>query len=151
MACSDVTFSFTVRKFSNLKFGASSASRLVRDECLVRGTPSLRCLIKVNRNRTSPDYFSYFIQCYSGTTFRKWSYRASLELRIKSFKEEDCVRKCSHLFTASEHDCGYTEYKSWVDLINPENGFINNDQVTFEVKISAESPLEALEASIVQV
>ena len=136
------TFRLTVSKFSKLTDWASSPSFLIQD---------LPWMIKVNRETTSPDSLSYFIQRKKGTFSRTWSCRASLEFRIKSFKNKDFVRKCSHLFTASEHDCGYTEYKSWADLINPENGFINNDQVTFEVKISAESPLEALEASIVQV
>ena len=156
MAHSEVTFSFTVRKFSKLADWVWSPSYLVRDECLVQDMPALRCLIKVKRNQTSPDQdktaldsLSYFIHCRSGTTSSTWSFRANLEFRIKSFKDEDFVQKCSHLFTASEDDWGYLEFKSWAYLINPENGFIIHDRVTFEVKITAESPLEASTVQVI--
>ena len=134
------TFRLTVSKFSKLTDWASSPSFLIQD---------LPWMIKMNRETTSPDSLSYFIQCNKGTTSSTWSCRASLEFRIKSFKNKDFVRKCSHLFTASEHDWGYKRYKSWADLINPENGFIVDDKVTFEVKITPDSPLGASTVQVI--
>ena len=138
---SEATFRFTLPNFSKLTDWALSPSFLVRD---------LPWMIKVKRNQTSPDFLSYFIQCQKGTTSSTWSCRASLEFCIKSFKNKDFVRKTSHLFTASEHDWGYPQYdKSWIDLINPENGFIVDDKVTFEVKITADSPVGASTGQVI--
>ena len=122
------TFSFTVPEFSKLTDEVRSPSFLAQD---------MPWMIKVKRKQSRADFLSYFIQCNGGTTASTWSCQASLEFRIKSVKDKDFVVKCSHLFTANEHFCGYKRYKSWAYLIIPENGFIVDDKVTFEVKITA--------------
>ena len=133
---SGTTFSFTVQSFSKL-------SGWARSPCYyARGIP---WQIILKPNKILPDSLSYFIQYHSSTL----SCQASFELRVISRKDKTTfVRRSSHLFTASQNHWGWEHYKSWADLVNPENGFISNDAVTFEVEISADPPLDD---SIVQV
>ena len=133
------TFSFTVPEFSKLTDGVWSPSFLVQD---------MPWMIRVKRRKIRADGLSYFICCRGETTTSTWSCQASLEFRIKSVKDKDFVVKFSHLFTASKYNWSQYQvlgqYKSWADLINPENGFIVDDKVTFEVKITAASTVQVI-------
>ena len=143
MDLSEAMLSFTVQEFSKLTdCWAWSPSHLIRD---------VPWMIKVKRDQTLPDSLSFFIQYNGGVTTSTYSCRASLEFCIKRFKDQAFVRKCSHLLTPSEQAFGYRWYMSWADLTNPENGFIMDDKVTFEVKITADPPLGASTVQVIRV
>ena len=46
------------------------------------------------------------------------------------------------MFYSKENDWGFSHYMSWSDVTDPERGFIDveEDKVTFEVKVTADAP-----------
>ena len=84
----------------------------------------------------------YFLQCNGESEASSWSCQANAELRVISQKEgkEDFTRKISHLFYAKENDWGFSHYMNWNEVMEPEKGFIKDDKVVFEVKVTADAP-----------
>jgi ubiquitin carboxyl-terminal hydrolase 7 len=98
--------------------------------------------IQGNANETKD--FDYYIQCNSSDpSSSSWSCQASAELRVCSHKKKDfSLRFRSHItFTAKQNAWGFKKCMPWVKVIDPNEGFINDDDsVTFEVKVTADPP-----------
>lgn len=133
------TFSFTVKNFSTLSDSVLSSPTSVRNlpwkimimPRQVSGTGSER----------SNKSMGYFLQCNGESESSSWSCQASAELRVKNQqKEKDFTRKISHLFYSKENDWGFSHYMSWSEVVDAEKGFIKDDSVTFEVKVTADAP-----------
>ena len=70
-----------------------------------------------------------------------WSCHASADLRILHTRGGNkFCRKITHTFNNKESDWGFCQYMSWVVVCDPDEGFIKDDSVTFEVKINADAP-----------
>ena len=49
-------------------------------------------------------------------------------------------RKISHLFYSKENDWGFSHFMQWTEVTDPEKGFIKDNTVIFEVKVTADAP-----------
>ena len=49
-------------------------------------------------------------------------------------------RKITHTFNNKEYDWGFSHYMSWVVACDPDEGYIKDDSITFEVKVNADAP-----------
>ena len=45
-----------------------------------------------------------------------------------------------HVFHNKENDWGFAHFIEWPELINPDRGFVNNDQIVVSVHLVAEPP-----------
>ena len=128
------TLSFTVKNFSNLIYWTRSPS------LVFQGIPFQ---IKVRRNQ---DYLAFYVQCcgrYNTLTYCP----IDIEFRIKNSKHCDFIFKRTHIFTVIEPDVGHSDCLSWSHLVNPLSGFIVDDKVTFEITITADSPIATLQVN----
>ena len=134
------TFSFTVNNFSTLSESVLSPPTFVRN---------LPWKIMIMPRQVSGGAGSergtksmgYFLQCNGESESSSWSCQASAELRVKNHqKDKDFTRKISHLFYSKENDWGFSHYMSWNEVVDLEKGFVKDDSVTFEVKVTADAP-----------
>ena len=44
------------------------------------------------------------------------------------------------MFYSKENDWGFSHYMSWNEVVDLEKGFVKDDSVTFEVKVTADAP-----------
>ncbi len=133
------TFSFTVENFTNLQESVLSESTFVRN---------LPWKIMVmprnitNNDRGTTKCVGYFLQCNGESEAASWSCQAQAELRIINHKDpgNSFTRKISHLFYTKENDWGFSHYMSWSEVTDPERGFLKDNTITFEVKVTADAP-----------
>jgi ubiquitin carboxyl-terminal hydrolase 7 len=133
------TFSFTVSNFSTL------GESILSPPTIVRNLPWKIMIMPRQVGGTASERASksmgYFLQCNGESESSSWSCQASAELKVRSTKaEKDFSRKISHLFYAKENDWGFSHYMSWHEVVDPEKGFLKDDSVTFEVKVTADAP-----------
>ena len=132
------TFSFTVPNFTNLNESVLSPATFVRN------LPWKIMIMPRQVNGTASERASksmgYFLQCNGESESSSWSCQASAELKVRSHKAKDFSRKISHLFYAKENDWGFSHYMSWSEVVDAEKGFVKDDTVTFEVKVTADAP-----------
>ena len=134
------TFSFSVPNFSTLNESVLSPSTFVRNlPWKIMIMP--RQVGTGTGNERATKSMGYFLQCNGESESSSWSCQASAELRVRSHnKEKDFSRKISHLFYAKENDWGFSHYMSWNEVVDPEKGFVKDDSVSFEVKVTADAP-----------
>lgn len=154
----EATFSFTVENFSTVKESVLSAP------CMVRNLPwKIMIMPRPSHDRSGSGgggggggghqgangapppakSMGYFLQCNGESEAASWSCQASAELRVinqRNPAKDTFVRKISHLFYSKENDWGFSHYMNWPDVMDPEKGFIKDDKVTFEVKVTADAP-----------
>ena len=84
----------------------------------------------------------YFLQCNGESEASSWSCQAQAELRIINQKDpkNSFTRKITHLFYTKENDWGFSHFMGWNEVTDPERGFIKDNKVTFEVKVTADAP-----------
>lgn len=84
----------------------------------------------------------YFLQCNGESEASSWSCQAQAELRIINHKDPSQTfrRKISHLFYSKENDWGFSHFMQWTEVTDPEKGFLKDNVVTFEVKVTADAP-----------
>ncbi len=134
------TFSFTVDNFTNMQESCLSEPTFVRN---------LPWKIMVmprqinNSERGTTKCVGFFLQCNGESEAASWSCQAQAELRIKNHKDPEngtFVRKISHLFYTKENDWGFSHYMAWNEVTDPERGFLKDNSITFEVKVTADAP-----------
>ena len=60
------------------------------------------------------------------------------ELRILKKTGQPFVRKIEHKFCPKENDWGFSTYLPWSEVVNPNQGYIKKDIVSFEKMILSE-------------
>ena len=137
---SQATFSFSVPNFSTLNESVLSPSTFVRNLPWKIMIEPVQVGTGTGNERTTKS-MGYFLQCYGESESSHWSCQASAELRVRCHnKEKDFSKKISHLFYAKAYDWGFKHYLSWNEVVDTEKGFIKDDSVTFEVKLTADAP-----------
>ena len=136
---SEATFSYTVENIHKLTESVTSPPTYVR------GLPWRILVMPRNNHDRSGNIKSlgYFLQCNAENDSTSWSCHGSAELRILSAKEGvDMIEKrIDHVFYCKENDWGFSTFLPWVDVINPEKGYITHDKkMTFEVHVFADAP-----------
>lgn len=140
------TFSFTVENFTGLTDSALSDSTFVRNlpwKIMVMPRTGGAGGGSSGEQRGPTRSVGYFLQCNGESEASSWSCQAQAELRIKNHKDTQggiFTRKISHLFYSKENDWGFSHYMAWNDVTDPERGFIKDDALTFEVKVTADAP-----------
>ena len=127
-ARSDDTFRFSVADISKLTKSVASHTTYVY------GYP-WRIAIKPKQDGDTKN-LGFFLHCHSHISHLTWSCQASVELRVVSHKKNDFTKTFSHLFCAKNSFKGFSKFMSWDDLVDPENGFVKDDTVTFEAKVA---------------
>lgn len=134
----EATFSFKVENLS--RFNDS----ILSPPYYVRNLPWKIMAMKRNSETTTPASkgLGFFLQCNGESDSSNWSCFASAELRLLSVipGREPFVRKIRHTFSRIENDWGFSFFMNWMDILNPENGYIQNDAITLEVHVTAEPP-----------
>ena len=135
----EATFSFKVENFTNLKESALSPATMVRN------LPWKIMIMPRNSNDQGSGTrksMGFFLQCNGESEASSWSCQAQAELRILNHKKpnEMFVRKISHLFYSKENDWGFSHFLAWNEVCDAERGFIKEEAVTFEVKVTADAP-----------
>lgn len=135
---SEATFSFKVENLS--RFNDS----ILSPPYYVRNLPWKIMAMKRNNEGTTPASkgLGFFLQCNGESDSTNWSCFASAELRLLSVipGRDPFVRKIRHTFSRIENDWGFSFFMNWLDILNPENGYIQNDAITLEVHVTAEPP-----------
>lgn len=143
------TFSFTVPNFSWL------TERVVSPPTFIQTLPWKIMIVPnntVNHNHSnstvSHKSFGFYLVCAYESDPLTWSCQVTAELRILSRREENNFsRKISNVFSAKGNTCGFSQFLSWDSVVDPEKGFVDNDSVTFEVKVTADAPTGLLSDS----
>lgn len=135
---SEATFSFKVENLS--RFNDS----ILSPPYFVRNLPWKIMAMKRNNEGTTPASkgLGFFLQCNGESDSSNWSCFASAELRLLSVipGRDPFVRKIRHTFSRIENDWGFSFFMNWLDILNPESGYIQNDAITLEVHVTAEPP-----------
>ncbi|XP_039754085.1 ubiquitin carboxyl-terminal hydrolase 7-like isoform X2 [Pararge aegeria] len=135
----EATFRFTVQNITQLK------DQVLSPPCYVRCLP-WKILILI-RNTITPDHQQHkdlgiFLQCNENSESPGWTCYGLGELKLLSHKPdgEHLCRKLHHMYHSKEDDWGFAHFISWQDLVNPDNGYIENDSITVEAHVVAEAP-----------
>lgn len=135
---SEATFSFKVENLSKL------TDSILSPPYYVRNLPwKIMAMRRTNEASSPPSKgLGFFLQCNGESDSANWSCSAQAELRLLSAipGKEPFVRKIRHTFSRIENDWGFSFFMHWHDLLNPENGYIQNDAITLEVHVTAEPP-----------
>lgn len=153
----EATFRYRVERFSQLKESALSPVTMVRNlpwriMVMPRVSEGTRSASAAAGHQAQKS-LGYFLQCNGESESSSWSCQAQAELRLlrasgggggssssSSSSGQPFVRKISHLFYSKENDWGFSHYLAWDDVVDPEQGHIKDDVVTFEVKVTADAP-----------
>ncbi|XP_050084011.1 ubiquitin carboxyl-terminal hydrolase 7 isoform X1 [Anopheles aquasalis] len=135
---SEATFSFQIPKFSRLTESVLSPAYYVRN------LPwKILAMPRTNENAVSPGKgLGFFIQCNGESSSNNWNCSASAELRLLRVDPhaEPFIRRIRHTFCMQENDWGFSTFMNWQEILDPANGFIENDTITLEVYVNAEPP-----------
>ena len=134
------TFSFTVDNFTSLSDSVLSEPTFVRN--LPWKIMVMPRNINQNAEKGQNKCVGYFLQCNGESEASSWSCQAQAELRIINQKDpkNSFMRKITHLFFSKENDWGFSHFMGWNEVTDPERGFIKDNSVTFEVKVTADAP-----------
>lgn len=133
---SNVTFSFELKNVS--EFINQNGLEVLSPVVYVRNLPwKLRVF---TTNQQSQIYLSCHLYCQEKS--KGWSCCCEFDIRMLSWRSERTVGKTSGkaLFSQDSKSAGWNNFVSLRYLSNPDNGFIENDTLIFEVSISAEPP-----------
>ncbi|CAH2000333.1 unnamed protein product [Acanthoscelides obtectus] len=83
-----------------------------------------------------------FVECNTESECSSWSCSADVNVRLLTVRPggKDITRDYKHLFCLKEYNWGYTEFKTWNDVLNPEKGYIKDDIITLEAVVEADPP-----------
>ncbi|XP_554912.2 ubiquitin carboxyl-terminal hydrolase 7 isoform X1 [Anopheles gambiae] len=135
---SEATFSYVITKFSRL------TESILSPPVYVRNLPwKILAMPRNNDNSVSPAKgLGFFLQCNGESTSNNWNCSASAELRLLKADRsaEPFIRRIRHTFCMQENDWGFSSFMNWQEILDPANGFIENDTITLEVYVNAEPP-----------
>lgn len=134
------TFGFTVDNFTNMSDSVLSECTFVRN--LPWKIMVMPRHITTAGERGPGKCVGYFLQCNGESEASSWSCQAQAELRVINQKDaaNTFTRKISHLFYSKENDWGFSHYMHWNEVTDPDKGFIKDNIVNFEVKVTADAP-----------
>ncbi|VDD86440.1 unnamed protein product [Enterobius vermicularis] len=83
-------------------------------------------------------HFCLFVYCISDSSSNLWSCKAMIEFRLMSQKEgvPNYTKTSVHKFTQKEDNWGYLKFIGWDEIINPSRGYIRDNEVVVEAKIT---------------
>uniref|UniRef100_A0A182QCW3 Ubiquitin carboxyl-terminal hydrolase 7 n=1 Tax=Anopheles farauti TaxID=69004 RepID=A0A182QCW3_9DIPT len=135
---SEATFSFTIPKFSRL------TDSVLSPPYYVRNLPwKILAMPRTNDNAVSPGKgLGFFLQCNGESTSNNWNCSATAELRLMKVdpNADPFIRRIRHTFCMQENDWGFSSFMNWQEILDPANGFIDNDTIRLEVYVIAEPP-----------
>ncbi|KFB47954.1 hypothetical protein ZHAS_00016021 [Anopheles sinensis] len=135
---SEATFSFQIPKFSRL------TESVLSPPYFVRNLPwKILAMPRTNENAVAPGKgLGFFLQCNGESSSNNWNCSASAELRLLKVDPhaEPFIRRIRHTFCMQENDWGFSSFMNWQEIIDPANGYIENDTITLEVYVNAEPP-----------
>ncbi|KAK9881124.1 hypothetical protein WA026_014474 [Henosepilachna vigintioctopunctata] len=135
----EATMRYTIGEFSKMK------TTLVSPPCYVLNLPWKMMIIPRHlpyKDNQLKKYLGLFLQCNEESACKGWSCFAAADLKLISVEKKSCCRKIRHLFTSKLNDWGYSYFMPWCDILNTDNGFIQNDTVTLEIRFATETPGE---------
>jgi len=136
-ARSEATFSFKVEDFSLMRESMLSPCYIIRNlpwKIMIMQRPPQ------NQERGSKSV-GFFLQCNGESESSAWSCNANAELRMYNQRDNTKFKRTiSHMFYCKENDWGFSHYMAWNDVLDPEKGYIKDDAVIFEVKVTADAP-----------
>lgn len=134
------TFSFTVENFTQLSDSVLSEATFVRN--LPWKIMVMPRQLNSSGEKGPGKCVGYFLQCNGEAEASSWSCQAQAELRVINHKDPSQTfrRKISHLFFTKENDWGFSHFMHWTEVTDPEKGYIKDNTVTFEVKVTADAP-----------
>ena len=130
------TIRFEVPNFTQLKQKVYSKAVLVQNlEWKIMISPNKEQLYK---GTADEKFVGFFLNCNTKQT--GLSCRAKAQLKVINHAQISIKRNFDSLFTIKNIDFGWTQFKEWTELTDPEKGFLKDDTVTFEVKLLAGQP-----------
>ena len=132
--------SLTVNNFSEVKEDLLSPPVIVHNL-------KWRILIKpsnIEQDGQQKKILGYYLSLTDeGSEASSWACQATVDLRVMAAKQGmDIVsRKFSYLFHSKSKSLGYKEYMKWADVESTERGLIEDNSVTFLVRVTADEPL----------
>ncbi|XP_019853744.1 PREDICTED: ubiquitin carboxyl-terminal hydrolase 7-like isoform X2 [Amphimedon queenslandica] len=84
-----------------------------------------------------------FVQCDPETNDTPgWSVYAYARISLinQTDSDEKHTREISHWFSAKENDWGYASFLPWKDILYDEKGFVKDDRIILEARVSADAP-----------
>lgn len=99
---------------------------------------------RITQERTANECKSLgvFLQCNGESDTNIWSCNAVAELRLMTFKSDKkpYSRKIKHLFYNKENDWGFSCFLQMSEVLDPVNGYVQDDAILLEVFVDAEAP-----------
>lgn len=134
---SEATFQLTIDNFSKM------TETILSEAHYVRGLP-WKIMAMPRSSNEKDKSLGFFLQC-NAECDSNWNCSATADLRLLSFKKETppVSRKIKHVFYNKENDWGFSTFQSFVDILDPEKGYIQNDTIVLEVHVQAEAPHNA--------
>ena len=104
--------------------------------------PFTQSLFLDSPKKCGPKCMGFYLSCSKKQYTDSWAVEVEAELRIINYKDssQTLKRKISPLFYSHRRYHGYRDFIQWTELTDPENGFIRNDTVTFEIEVIVNKP-----------
>lgn len=106
----------------------------------IKGLPWRSLVMK--KQKDGKDYLGFFIECNRESESSSWTCLASATLTLLSQAGDmqHLSRKITHVFNYQDPDWGFSCFKLWSDVLNPECGFIKNGTIVVTADIAAHAP-----------
>lgn len=138
----EATFRLTIHQFSKLEDNIE----ILSEACYVQNLPWKIKVVPwswwIQNDGTTPRYIKLYLECNGESKSPYWACYAVAELRILSVRPDvpTISLETRHLFHSESNDMGFTHFIAWNYVLNPKNGYIKNNTVTFEAYIAADAP-----------
>ncbi|CAD6201240.1 GSCOCG00000045001-RA-CDS [Cotesia congregata] len=135
------TLRYTVKNISKMKTPQYSSVWVIRNllwKIMVHPVSS------GGLKNQSTESLGFFLQCDTKDLSNSWGCDAVVELRLLSNKEGEkpFTRRIQHFYYSLESDWGFTHFIPWKDLLDPENGYIQDNSITVEAHVVTGEPIE---------
>ncbi|XP_071172820.1 E3 ubiquitin-protein ligase TRIM45-like [Mytilus edulis] len=130
----DLTISHTIENISDLK------DCVLSPPYMIRNIPwKIFAMPRTDENRKKT--LGVFLHCNGENSSKSWSCKAKATIRIlKHDESQPYQRKIQHVFCSKENDWGYSNFISWKDLMEPNNGYVNDNKIRLEIYVNPDKP-----------
>ena len=137
------SLSFTISNFSHVKNELLSPPVIAHNlkwRILIKPT-----IIGQDGQKKGVLHLGYYLQCDGsdgGSEASSWSCQATADLRVIAAKQgvDNASRKITHLFNSKNDNWGFKDYMKWADAESTKRGLIEDNSVTFLVRVTADEP-----------
>lgn len=136
----EATLRFRVQNFSKMKGPRFSPP------CYVLNIPwRIMIMARALLNRDmgwSKRYLGYFLQCNADSRSNQWSCYAIGDLTLIGVRPqiEPYRKTIRHIFNAKRNNYGFKFFMLWDDILDTNNGYIEDDAITLELHLITEAP-----------